>query len=553
MSVLDLNFLFVDEQASFADQSSFSDLVKAIREHRRDLVVIVGAGVSADAGLPVWGELLDRMARSSMNDDQYKRFSELNAEPPERTASLILYQALQDQKNTNINELILRSLTQGSEQVPGMLASAIARLIQAYPGRASLITTNFDWILEKAIEECFTENSGLSSTSYSFDNWEEWVSLSDEEVCNSVMHLHGMLPRSVDPENPALQLGPIIFTEGAFLEHGSNVRKKLEELLADTIVIFVGIGLTDLNLISPLHRVKDSDGLRVAIHTPRLTHDTLSEEQCVEFASLRSQYFREKLNLQTAFTRTYSQVTQLVSELGLAAAASKHYHRRPGDGLHYNKRYNQVLRLAYSAVGADPRSGILDSDLAINVGWRLHEIVNSPKGPISLLNNFRSRRKKGTLAPSEKFGVFLWLNDLPKRPKGFQGIRLVATSAYVHWEAWSAFRVDRIEGTSKTTATLTAFHGKAQSLDIPHDSRDRMSWRGAFAVPLVAGSSQSKFMIGNQDLDQLQVGAISVNSTRPVVREDNPRENLSIISNLTESEMDDFLMSLYDSIQSLMV
>ena len=45
MSVLDLNFLFVDEQASFADQSSFSDLVKAIREHRRDLVVIAGAGV----------------------------------------------------------------------------------------------------------------------------------------------------------------------------------------------------------------------------------------------------------------------------------------------------------------------------------------------------------------------------------------------------------------------------------------------------------------------------------------------------------------------------
>ena len=62
MGVLDANFLFHNQPSSFATQSTFAELVELLQSDSRSLVVVAGAGVSMDAGLPSWSELIRQHA-----------------------------------------------------------------------------------------------------------------------------------------------------------------------------------------------------------------------------------------------------------------------------------------------------------------------------------------------------------------------------------------------------------------------------------------------------------------------------------------------------------
>lgn len=548
MGVLDANFLFHNQPSSFATQSTFAELIELLQSNSRSLVVVAGAGVSMDAGLPSWSELLNRMGSACMTDEQFARFSALNRDSLERTAGLILSQAREKEYHTTLERLVLSGLSLQAVVTPGLLARAIARLTLSYPGRSYLVTTNFDWVLEEAILDYANPPKVVS---YAFQGWDDWADLGDSELRKSVMHLHGMLPRNVDPEKSQPSLDPLILTESGFLEYGTEIRQKLRDLLQDSLVVFVGISLNDLNIVSPAYQAKPSRGYRFAIYTPQLKHQDLTEMDCIEFASLRAKYIRDSLDIRVVQTRTYAQVSQVVSELALAVSEPKHYHSRLPGKLWYDRRYERTLKAAYHSIGANTRTGNLNSKSAMDVGWKLHKLATGRYGPIKLLKKYRTRRPKGTIAASEQFAVFLWLNDLVTRPEGTQGLRLVTTSAYVHWESWSAFRVDEVEPFSRIAAARAAFTGKLSTLDIPHDTRDRMSWRGAFAVPLVATASESYKALGDAPLDQLQIGAISLNTTCSVDEENNPSESLSVLTGLTPKEVSELTAVLYKTAQKL--
>lgn len=549
--MLDNNFLFHDQSESFATQASFVDLIDTLRVGTDPLVIVAGAGVSMDAGLPSWGELLDRMAEACMRPDELARFQALNREPLERTAGLILKQATENRPHATLHELLLDGLEIHVSPGPGILAQAIARLLLAYPGRACLITTNFDWLLEEALAQYIPEESDLVPVSHSFEDWDYWLSLSDADARLSVMHIHGMLPRSSNTERIAPVLQPLILTEGGFLEHGSAIRERLRELLADKIVLFIGISLNDLNIVSPLHRLRQTSKPRYAIYTPQLDSDQLSEYECIRFADLRTRYIQDSLNISVINTRTHAQVAQAVSEAALAAAWPSKYMKDLGS-LWYDRRYRKTLKKAYKIIGASSRSGELDSKQAIRLGWRLHKLVTRDGGPVNLLRGYRARRPPGVIAGSEEFAVFLWLDDLFTRTSGSQGLRLVASSAYVHWESWSSFRIDRVSASSTMAATIARYSGKMATRDIPHVERDRMSWRGSWAIPLILEGFCPETSLDQVSLDLLQIGAISINTTRAVVPEANAPEKLSVLSTLTPEETIEFSDSLLDVIDELL-
>lgn len=550
--MLDNNFLFHDQADSFAAQSSFGELINNLRKGDGQLVIVAGAGVSMDAGLPSWSELVDRMAKSCMQSDQLTRFQALNKEPLERTAGLILRQASENRPHATLHGLLLDGLEIHVSPGPGILAQAIVRLLLAYPGRSSLITTNFDWLLEEALEQQYSAG-GIEAvpTSHSFEDWKHWVALNDKDLRSSVMHLHGMLPRSLHPEKAAYVLEPLILTEGGFLEHGSLIRENLRELLVDKIVLFVGISLNDLNIVAPLHKLRKTLKPKYAIYTPQLESSKLNEYECILFSDLRTQYIQESLNVSVINTRTYAQVAQVVSEAALAAAQPKKYNKNRGT-LWYDRRYQKALKQVYKSVGANLRTGIIPSERAISLGWHLHKLFTQSKGPVELLRKYRNRRVPRDIADSEEFAAFLWLDDLSMRPGGTQGLRLITSSAYVHWESWSSYRVDRVSESSHMAATKARYSGKMSTANIPHIERDSMSWRGAWALPLMLEGFSSETTVFGTPLDLLQLGVVSINTTKAVIPEDNASGGLSILSTLTSDEAIEFSNSLLGIIGELL-
>ena len=71
-------------------------------------------------------------------------------------------------------------------------------------------------------------------------------------------------------------------------------------------------------------------------------------------------------------------------------------------------------------------------------------------------------------------------------------------------------------------------------------------------MPLVNVGFGSDASVGGQPLDQLLIGSVSINSTRPVDNETNNINSLSILAHLNDDELEEFLESLYETIELLL-
>lgn len=554
---MNTDFLRVDQRASFMRQASVIDLINELQSGDRELVIVAGAGISVDSGLPVWDALLNAIAKDVFDESQLKSLRALGDMSVERKAGLISQEYEKKYRHRNIEDMLMDGLRLIPHPSPGELALAIVRLALAYRGRTSIITTNFDWVLEEAFEGAVSKNTKLGGEVHSFshDKWNEWRELDNESSRLSVMHIHGMLGRTTKDGQRDKAKWPLVIREEDFLRQGGDIRDSMESFLEGALVLFVGSGLADIDIIAPLQKTKSKEGKRFTIITPRLTCEGLNEDECIEYTETYANYMETSLDVKPMLTRTYGQAAQLVSEAALATRVQKQY----GDStelqsIHYDRRLERALQRAYKAIGANPMTGDLDDLEAISTGARFYKACNGAGGPISLLESYRLGLSAKDKPSEEHFGVFLWLDDLPSREGCVQGLRLVTTSSYVHWESWSSFRVDRVYSNSRSAAVRAFFEAKITMLNIPGNTRDRLSWRGAYAIPLIAASTESNEMVLDAEpLDQLIMGAISVNSTAPVALEEgHPSEPLSILAQMTNGQMYRFHNALSEAVNYLM-
>ncbi len=215
---------------------------------------------------------------------------------------------------------------------------------------------------------------------------------------------------------------------------------------------------------------------------------------------------------------------------------------RPADCLHYGSRFMHALSDVYRAIDYGPKSGKPTSNSAAEALSK--NLRSAAERPMRLLRQFQ-RDYAGQVSREERFGFFLWLRDPgASRSDGSYQVRLVASSAYFHWEEWSGRNVQEVRPDSDYTPSLAVYSGEPVVANVRPDVRG--VWRGSMALPLVQYSGAWPGLINGEPLDRLTIGAIAMNTTALVeVDGDTAPPEVSVLARLTEGELEELRSALF--------
>lgn len=538
---------------SFHEQPYLGALFDAVRDTSRPLTLVVGAGVSMSAGLPSWERLILNMAQS-IPDSALSVIAQNDPSTPMRKAEIILNLVKSMSPGRSEHEIIRDALYPRDFKVSqGQLACSIARLVAVRKSNARLLTTNFDGMLEAALADYYPR---AQISSHSLDDLEKWESLEQDRV--GVLHLHGMVKFGRGRKLP------IILTESQFLKYGAEVRKIISASLAGSTTIFIGLSMSDPNLVGPLYESASSGarngGTRFALVVPPAAKGTESSDDSARYAIESARHLERKLKLKSIFLKSYSQLNQVVSDLSLAVLEPARYdHHKSSAGtksLVYGRRMIRALDRCYDAIGCGRDENVPSGAAAIELNARLYDALHAPAGPVRLLTTIShaySDYKIGGVG-GENHALFLWLrsreNEEGRRP---YGLTLVGTSSYIHREEWSLRHDIPIASNTEFAAAQAVFEGIAQTRDIP-PAPPLPIWRGIVAVPIVLAQMSTQAVVGDKPADVLTIGAVTLNVTKFVRREtvNGDLENLSIISELDSSDFNRLVESLRRAVQKIL-
>lgn len=508
---------------SFKLQPSFEEICKnlADKDDARKFTFVLGAGVSLDAKLPTWAKLVDNICEY-IEKPAWKSASKADTAELSRKAESAIQLVTGGDKSLN-SGVIKRALyrtASGGQNVsprPGVLAEQIARLVSLMGDRARVATMNYDTLIETAISTLGDGNANSLHFDPEKSTQEGWPYLPEWHK-RAVLHLHGLIPPG--GESPK---GNIVLTESDFLLHGPSVRDFLERCLIDSHVIFIGVSLTDPNLVSPLWKIQNSRADRPAsyvlsVAVPR--RGAVDPNAARAFEIKKSSYLSSALGLRTIFFKSYGQQSQAVSELGLTCAYPDNYlNSDPETSLRYGFRLERELTKAYKHLGCGEKLEAPTGDDGSKLSKLLRCYLREQDGIAdrldrelaSLQTDNRTHRQEaartyGNSFRDEKFGLFLWLRFPTSRGDSEYKLKLVGTSVYVHSENWSLTRDAEISETSPWACGRALFYGRTDICDVePVDSSFKL-WRSVRAVPF---SHVPSDLFG-----EIQIGAITLNSNR---------------------------------------
>ena len=458
-----------------------------------------------EAGFPSWSALIERMC-AEVEDEDLRQAALLDSTDVMRKVEYIDRLA----RPKTRKEVVRRALYRDNpESLPGTLADALARLALMAPRDILLATTNFDSQLERALENRGAELT-VQPRSLSDEDFAEWRNQATGSI--SVLHLHGYLDESSESKD----VGELVLSEADFLTHGGAVRERLEILLSECDSIFVGVSMGDPNLIAPLNSLSGSRETRSFLlaapeHISGLDADTVSA-----YFDQRASYLKEQLSVESIYLNSYAQASQLVYELGLAHRSARRYlSDSRSHSIRYGHRFRRRITAAYKAVGG--RRGCVPpvGESQRGVSDKLHAMMSSSGVIGAALKAARSELAEGakkaygiseTYLEQEQLACFLWLRavtDSPDEAAPYQ-LRLIASSAYSHREAWTQDDEAFIAPDSPFPVAKAVFFGNARVE--PAQRAGNAIWNCIFAMPL---SVQ-----GDDDSDLLTIGAVSLNSRR---------------------------------------
>jgi len=372
------------------------------------------------------------------------------------------------------------------------------------------MTTNYDNRLELALEQtisgCSVEASGLEDVT-------DWWNITPSANAVNVSHLHGYLPPARE------EIGPVILTEPYYLKYGDQVRAAIRTALDRSLVLFVGISLTDPNFIGSLHGTANVNAFALLVpDTPEPEGTTPPGRLALAYSVAQARYLYNEFGVQTVILKSYAQVTQCVNELAIAADSNSSYNL-PGSDVPYGHRLRRALSSVHRAVrmrdAMTPASGID----AMTVSDALEEALHQTDGPLDYIVDFRERTLDDFIAMgiteehlrSESFALFLWVRPMHHGPGMWAPYSTImaGTSAYTHRSPSTFLRTAAIEPNSPVSAAKVLYRGRAGLYVVEDDERGFRTWRSLLAVPL--RMSEHNFDITKPQYE-LFVAAATLNS-----------------------------------------
>jgi hypothetical protein len=234
--------------------------------YQDSLVLVLGAGISLEVGLPSWDTLLNRLLAKTIDDEGplasdffAKVFNSLF-----RPNSLVLGRYLQqfyEAKGIPFSEVVRRTLYSDYKKQTFSNTSKVLREIVRFciaPGRGpnlnSIITYNYDDVVEQLLR-----NSDMDIPFRSIFRLGENPALREL----AIYHVHGYLPmESDDLDLPEITFGENVYHKQYSDTYSWNNMVQINKF-RDNACLFIGSSLTDPNIrrlldIARAQRGKDS-------------------------------------------------------------------------------------------------------------------------------------------------------------------------------------------------------------------------------------------------------------------------------------------------------
>ena len=288
----------VDIQWAFSETTTRHLLDLSAAYSNRSLAIFLGAGVSADIGLPSWKDLISRMI-----DVVSRRTVTFPATKLERLSTLTLVEQarwLRRDLGENFNEAVRQALYQDIYK-NGKKESRILKNISQMNLLRAVCTYNYDDFLENTAVQNF-KTIASATEGYGID-----------EI--PVYHPHGFLPYTGEPR------GELILSENDYHElfntpnHWANVLQL--SLLRECTCLLIGISATDPNLRRILDIIKDSKAGHTYI-IKKMDKVSLTEDEnlnsWISSKEFDSEHYKD-IHLRTIWINSYQEIPVLLNQL----------------------------------------------------------------------------------------------------------------------------------------------------------------------------------------------------------------------------------------------
>lgn len=301
----------------FADAaaSGVNEAIEQIAAENGEITLFVGAGVSMEAELPSWNELVRRLLLSAqpsnMKQETVLAWADSVLEEGPLTAAAVAESLHAD--DTSFRRAVREALyVRGVDgYVPGALAGQIAWLKKKMGRRLALLTVNYDGLIESALAEL-----GVEAVSYV-------TGRKEPRGKAAVWHLHGRLMRASSGRR-WLSDRNLVLSEGSYVRSTGSVFPQdfVAERLRESLCVFVGLSMTDPNFIRWLYRSAEGAAPRRYVIFVRQASPVRDERvrRALE-ASASSRWAR--YNVKPIWANYYGEVAQIVHEIGLRCDGSQ--------------------------------------------------------------------------------------------------------------------------------------------------------------------------------------------------------------------------------------
>jgi hypothetical protein len=458
---------------SFASlaQPSIEPLVERLAAAPQ-VTLIVGAGASMEADLPSWPELIERLLRRVADDNPGLRRRKDRDDWIERTlardellgAGAVVEVMADEELDTLIPEALYGDAGPSGYE-PGPIAHQVARLRTCFGDSVTILTTNYDDLVERAL-------LGAGATKRQVKSY---VRRRNEPPAGAipVTHLHGYAGRDGPPRH-------LVLTEEQYhrMQRGRSWQEEyVTDRLENSLCLFIGTSLTDPNLIRYLYGYRASAKRHAAVFVRQGDLDgAVSVVRDAREQAISKRW--QRCGVEPVFVDHYADAAQLLFEVG---------HRKGDPG-----GYETVPIRAARTIQAIERGLLLANGTIADFGER--QVLLS-QWLRAHLYNLLEVACGGRLPTNEKLALALWLVNADG----------TAVTGWVH--------SDRAHQDPATIEAVPLAAGSAwvavraicQGVRVQLDRQSAVSrWRFVRGLPLVLDHPT-----------RLPIGCLTISSTKP--------------------------------------